>query len=148
MAADAAEDTGEAYFVFLITEGSKPDNNTLNQMIERVQNTPEISMSTIGVGKDVDRTMLLALANAGRGYCEFLDYERNEEKIKQKVQSCMNGMLTPYLRGLMITWVVNGQNVNQRKIGRVYKNQLVRHGCIIDKNEFNSLEVVFSYDNN
>ena len=105
-------------------------------------------MSTIGVGKDVDRTMLLALANAGRGYCEFLDYERNEEKIKQKVQSCMNGMLTPYLRGLMITWVVNGQNVNQRKIGRVYKNQLVRHGCIIDKNEFNSLEVVFEYDNN
>ena len=114
MAADAAEGTGEAYFVFLITEGSKPDNNTLNQMIERVQNTEEISMSTIGVGKDVDRTMLLALANAGRGYCEFLDYERNEEKIKQKVQSCMNGMLTPYLRGLMITWVVNGQNVNQR----------------------------------
>ena len=148
MAADAAEGTGEAYFVFLITEGSKPDNNTLNQMIERVQNTPEISMSTIGVGKDVDRTMLLALANAGRGYCEFLDYERNEEKIKQKVQSCMNGMLTPYLRGLMITWRVNGQNVNQRKIGRVYKNQLVRHGCIIDKNEFNSLEVVFEYDNN
>ena len=85
MAADTAEGTEEAYFVFFITEGSKPDNNTLNKMIERVKNTPEIHLSTIGVGKDVDRTMLLALANAGRGYCEFLDYERNEEKIKQKV---------------------------------------------------------------
>ena len=60
----------------------------------------------------------------------------------------MNGMLTPYLRSLMITWIVNGQNVNQRKIGRVYKNQLFRHGCIIDKNEFDNLQVVLSYDDN
>ena len=54
-------------------------------MIEACK-TPEMIVSTIGVGKDVDRTMMFALANAGRGYCQFLDYEMNQESIKQKVK--------------------------------------------------------------
>lgn len=49
-------------------------------MIEACK-TPEMIVSTIGVGKDVDRTMMLALANAGRGYCEFLDFKYDYNSI-------------------------------------------------------------------
>ena len=75
----------EKYFIFLLTDGSSPGGNDLLEMIEACK-TPEMIVSTIGVGKDVDRTMMLALANAGRGYCQFLDYEMNQESIKQKVK--------------------------------------------------------------
>ena len=85
MAAEQAADMEQTYFTFLLTDGSSPGGKDLMEMIEACK-TPELIVSTIGVGQDVDRTMMYALANAGRGYCQFLDYENNQESIKQKVR--------------------------------------------------------------
>ena len=103
-------------------------------MIEACK-VPEMIVSTIGVGKDVDRTMMLALANAGRGYCEFLEFKYDHNSIQQKVNRCLNGMQVPYIDNLEISWIVNGVTRSQRTLGRLFKDQLFRQSFILSKDE-------------
>lgn len=125
--------------IFILTDGAISYTDKVIELAKK--NAATTRVHTFGVGYGCSKYLVKQVAKAGRGSYSFVEEGMN---LKTKVITALKKAIEPSLQDCSIQWSIPLNQVSTGlQLGEIFRNELVNHFAIVNKQDFDKAKVTF-----